>query len=85
VNVIERLLQAPPLSWMVWLNQWLADRLIAPWLNPLLRPWELRQARGKVAYLSELRATLASVPSAQAHVDTAIASWVRRIEELKAT
>jgi hypothetical protein len=74
----------PPVTWCTNANRWLADRLVSPWLDPLLRPFEHRAARRRLADLVELRSQLAEYPAMSASVRTlgqAIAIAERRVVE----
>lgn len=81
MNRLERAYAVPPLSWAVAANQWLADRLIRPWLEPILRPWERRTARRRIVELTELRVMLNGRAGAE-KLDEAIVAWTRRLADL---
>jgi len=75
--------RTPPFSWLTQIFNWIARRLFEPWLSPILRPFERREARRRIASLLELRPAVASSPSTLAALDAAIAMWARRLAEIE--
>jgi hypothetical protein len=72
-----RLFEVPPLSWAVAVFQSIADRLVRPWLDPLLQRRVRAIARHEISWLLELRAQVPDTPGSAALFDEAVAGWTR--------
>lgn len=74
----------PPVTWCTAINTWLADRLVRPWLGPLIRPVEHAAARRRLTDLQAMRALLAGrdgLDDAVARLDQAIRMCEARVAD----